>query len=122
MTERHFSDDARPIQVEISAAPANTQYDSDTGNLRGFGHVEDKIKELSDDALFEAFRTIYKVARKTELLISDLRTDDTPQGLASAQVEFGIKFSSGVDAIITSGVDATIKVRLRWADHDPHSE
>ncbi len=121
MSNRHFSDDDRPIQVEISTgAEARSVYELEEGNPRGIGgHVEDKIKELSEDALFEAFRTIYKVARKTELLIGDLHTDETPEGVTGAEVAFGIKFSSGAEAVITSSLEATIRVTLRWDKYDP---
>jgi hypothetical protein len=108
MNERHFTDDDKPIRVEITAVGGK-------GGLQDTGAGE-KIKEISDDALFECFRAVYKVARKTERLIQDLHTADaenkTP--LSGAEVQFGIKFDSGLNAVITSGLEATITVTLTW--------
>jgi hypothetical protein len=111
MAARYFTDDDRPIKVEIGGTTVASQ-----GQLQDASRdrVQEKIKELSDAALFEAFHAIYKVARKTEMLISDLQQSDSPQGLSGAEVEFGVMFNSSLEAIITSGVEATITIKLTW--------
>ena len=112
MDTHHFTDDSRPIQVEITAQPA-AQPGGLQDTARG-GRVQGAVKQLSDDLLFEAFHTIYQVARKTELLVNDLHDPDSPQPLSGAEVEFGIKFNAGLEAVVTSSAEATITVKLTW--------
>ncbi len=112
MNARHFTDDNRPIQVEITAKPSAEQ-----GGLQETtrsGRAQEVVKQLSDDLLFEAFHTIYKIARKTEMLVNDLHDADNPQSLSGAEVEFGIKFNAGLDAVVTTSAEATITVKLTW--------
>jgi Trypsin-co-occurring domain 1 len=111
MDTRHFTDDNRPIHVEITAKPAEQGGLQET--TRG-GRVQEVVKQISDDALFEAFHTIYQVARKTEMLVNDLHDADNPQPLSGAEIEFGIKFNVGLEAVITAGAEATITVKLTW--------
>ncbi|MBE2267116.1 MAG: hypothetical protein IAE80_02720 [Anaerolinea sp.] len=118
MTEiRHFTDDGSPIKVEVSLTASDKE---SKGGLqettRGGKTIPEMVKDLNDAALFEAFRAIYKVARKTELLIGDLNIADpnTPTPLSGAEVQFGIKFDSGLNAVITASLEATITVKLTW--------
>jgi hypothetical protein len=108
---RYFTDDDAPIQVEIAVAPT-------TSGLRDTGLRDEATKRLADvssDALFNAFRTIYKVARKTEMLMSDLQAEATAApDLKSAEVSFGLKFSANGEAFVSAGVEASINVTLTW--------
>ncbi len=108
MEIRRFTDDDSPIRVEITLASQ--------GGLQEASRAGDKIKQVSDDMLFHAFHAIYKIARKTEQLIADLPSSapDAKQPLTGAEVEFGITFDSGTNAVITSSVGATVTVKLTW--------
>jgi len=111
MTEiRHFTDDGSPIKVEVSLTASG-----DREMTRG--GITDKIKELDDAALFHAFHTIFKIARKTEQLIADLPSSapDHPHPLTGAEVEFGIKFDSHLNAVVTVGGEASVMVKLTWS-------
>ncbi len=109
----HFTDDDQPIRIEITSAAGKNGLQEAT---RSGASAADKIKTLDDAALFEAFRAIYKVARKTELLIGDLNVaaSSSAAPLSGAEIQFGIKFDSGVNAVITSSIEATINVKLTW--------
>ncbi len=113
MEIRRFTDDDSPIQVEITLNAATQQ-----GGLQeaARGSAAEKIKQVSDDMLFHAFHAIYKIARKTEQLIADLPSSapDAKQPLTGAEIEFGITFDSGTNAIVTSSVGATVTVKLTW--------
>ena len=114
MTELiHFTDDDEPIHVQITTTEEKSGLQETT---RGGMTAAERIKTLDDAALFEAFRAIYKLARKTELLIGDLNPADptTSTPLSGAEIQFGIKFDSGVNAVITTSLEATINVKLIW--------
>ncbi|MFN8531857.1 MAG: CU044_2847 family protein [Anaerolineae bacterium] len=108
---RVFFNDS-PIQVEIALATPQSGLQE---NSRG--GAADKVKQIGDDVLFHAFHTIYKIARKTEKLITDLpnAAPDADHPLTGAEIEFGIKFDSGSNAtVVTSSVGATVTVKLTW--------
>lgn len=113
MTDRTrvFVDDDSPIRVEITPNASLVEGERETSS-----DLVDRIHKIDDAVLFEAYRMIYKVARKTEQLIADLPSaaPDHPHPLANAEIEFGITFEGGVTAAITAKTNATFTVKLTW--------
>lgn len=112
-----FHDDDEPIAIEIRLpAPPSTDEevtrDLDlSGILTG---TRGRVQTITDEALFNGFKSIYKVARKTQVLLADLSAQTTTHPLAEAEVTFGLSFSASGVPFITVGAEATLSVTLKW--------
>lgn len=114
-----FQDDHEPIQIEIRL-PATPADDEDTArDLRDIlAGVRGRVTTVTDDALFNGFKSIYKVARKTQVLLADLSAQDAAHQVSEAEVTFGLSFSAGGTPFITVGAEATLSITLTWQRKD----
>lgn len=126
-----FEYDDRPILVEIANVSAPEP--ESKGRLQDASRLGDAAKaaakktvevvqEVSDEAVQSAFNTVYKMAMHTGSLIKSLH--DNPYGvdqsaLASVEIEFGLKFSGGIESPVIANGEGSINVKLTWEPKPP---
>lgn len=103
---------AEPVEILIEVSPAGVGYDYGEEVMRGLGS---NLKRFSREQLAGALATIREIATETRRMVGELLQRPEHQGLTTVEVEFGLKFSSELQAYVAkTGGDASMKITLTW--------
>ena len=123
MTDNDF-DDNMPLLIEVTPGEAADD-DNQTQEVLRLGRSPGSmVRQASDQAVRQAFITIYRMARRTGQMIDALQRHDDQIALDKIEIQFGLKFNGNVEAFIAeAGAEASVTVKITWnpgaaGDHD----
>jgi len=95
------------IEVDV-----NKRIGKPESTTRGAG---DKLRELSEAQMQNAFALVEKVAARAAESLQTLQADDSRPKPAAMEVEFGLSFTADVQAyVVKAASEATLSVKLAW--------